>query len=95
MHTQVAESEMEEVKHWDTDEGLDKLLRKAVTVSQVNLPIATIDKDIDDIASSYSEENEHPDNVLDEEFLVMNNFLYDLFFQFTNTAVETILHVLS
>ncbi|XP_070199973.1 anillin-like protein 1 isoform X2 [Littorina saxatilis] len=58
-----------DVEMTDSDSGLDKLLRKAVTVSQVNLPMAVIDEEIDDIVCSYSNENEHPDNVLDQDFL--------------------------
>ena len=96
--TQVAENERQEVKCSDTDDGLDKLLRKAVTVSQVNLPIATIDRDIDDIASSYSEESERPDNVLDEEFLVMSKFavlfVNSFIFMFPNSTTVPILHLL-
>ena len=95
LHTQVAETERQEVKCMDTDEGLDKLLRKAVTVSQVNLPIATINKDIDDIASSYSEENERPDNVLDEAFVVTSVSIHLVFmiehsFLSSYLTVETI-----
>ena len=64
-------SRMAGVTEGQNDDELDKLLRKAVTVSQVNLPIATIDKDIDDIANSYAEENQHPDKTLDKDFVVI------------------------
>ncbi|KAL8613911.1 hypothetical protein ACOMHN_032901 [Nucella lapillus] len=59
----------EEGERMDTDEGLDTLLRKAVTVSQANLPLATINRDIDDIAMAYAKENERPDNSLDGDFV--------------------------
>ncbi|KAK7504660.1 hypothetical protein BaRGS_00004146 [Batillaria attramentaria] len=44
-----------DVEMMESDD-LDKLLHKAVTVSQVNLPLAAIDREIDDIASSYCED---------------------------------------
>lgn len=56
------DAETENLVHVDVEkmeEGdveLDNLLHKAVTVSQVNLPLATIDRDIDDIAISCCED---------------------------------------
>lgn len=44
------------------------LLLKAVTVSQINLPIAAIDKDIDDLAITACEQI--PPDTVDDEFMV-------------------------